>query len=179
LPKQLLTPTEINQLIILLKDVFTYISNLKDGNPLASDIQYPKLPPRLTESLAIHLLRRGLIPELKGCDFHFGGKEADIIGARGAEKFRIEVKGTTKGFEYFGEKDIRANYLMWFDFEELFRKGDIHFMLCVLPHRESRFSRPVKITIAGLKKLAQDDVEWRRYNSQDLLDRLITSSLNG
>lgn len=175
MPKQLLSAAEIDQLVTLLKDVFSYISNLKKNNSLAADIQYPKLPPRLTESLAIHLLRGGLIPELKGSDFQFGGKEADIIASRDTEKFRIEVKGTTKGFEYFGEKDIRANYLMWFDFEELFRKGERHFMLCVLPHRESRFGKPVKITIAGLRKLAMDDLQWRRYDIQDLLSNLISS----
>jgi hypothetical protein len=63
--RQMLSATEIDQFVFLLKDVFTYISNLKEKNPLAADIQYPKLPPKLTESLAIHLLRRGLIPELK------------------------------------------------------------------------------------------------------------------
>jgi hypothetical protein len=65
---------------------------------------------------------------------------------------------------------------MWFDFEELFRKGDKDFMLCVLPHRESRFRGPVKITIAGLKKIAPDELQWKRYDAQDLLDKLITSS---
>jgi hypothetical protein len=34
-------------------------------NPLAADIQCPKLPSRLTESLAIYLLRSGMISGLK------------------------------------------------------------------------------------------------------------------
>src|ERR1700676_3023238 len=97
--KRLLSPAEIDQFVFLLKDVFTYISDLKKKNPLAADIQYPKLPPKLTESLTIHFLRGSLISELKGYAFAFGGKEADIIANRGTEKVRIEVKGTTKGFE--------------------------------------------------------------------------------
>ena len=172
--RQLLTATEIDQFVCLLKDVFSYISDLKEKNPLAADIQYPKLPPKLTESLAIHLLRRGLIPELQGYGFRFGGNEADIIASRGPERVRIEVKGTTKGFEYFGEKDIRANYLMWFDFEELFRKSGDHFTLFILPHRESRFNTPLKITMSSLKKVAGGDLHETRYNIQDLL-RKITS----
>jgi hypothetical protein len=170
--RQLLSPAEIDHFIFLLKDVFTYISNLKEKNPLAADIQYPKLPSKLTESLAIHLLRRDLIPELKGYDFRFGGNEADIIATRGTEKVRIEVKGTTKGFEYFGEKDISAKYLMWFDFEELLREGGDHFTLYVLPHRESRFSGPLKITIASLKKVTGADLQLTRYNIQDLLRKM-------
>jgi hypothetical protein len=170
--RQLLSPAEIDQFIFLLKDVFTYISNLKEKNPLAADIQYPKLPSKLTESLAIHLLRHDLIPELKGYDFRFGGNEADIIAARETEKVRIEVKGTTRGFEYFGEKDIRAKYLMWFDFEELLRKGGNHFTLYILPHRESRFGGPLKITIGSLKKVTGVDLQLTRYNIQDLLRKM-------
>jgi hypothetical protein len=178
LARKLLSPPEIDQFVFLLKDVFTYISNLKERNPLAADIQYPKLPPKLTESLAIHLLRSGLIPELKGYSFRFGGNEADVIGSQGVNKVRIEVKGTTKGFEYFGEKDIKANYLMWFDFEELFRKGGENFILFVLPHRESRFSSPVKITISSLKKVAGLDLQLLTYNIRDLLSKIAPSSLD-
>jgi hypothetical protein len=159
LRRQILSPAEIEKLVLLLKGVFTYISDLKQKNALAADIQYPKLPPKLTESLAIHLLRTGLITELKGYDFRLGGNEADIIASHGTNRLRIEIKGTTKGFEYFGEKDIKANYLMWFDFEDLFRKGGENFILFVLPYRESRFSGPVKITINSLKKLAGVDLK--------------------
>lgn len=143
--------------------------SLKEGNPLARDIQFPKLPPRLTESIAIHLLRAGLIPELKGYEFEFGGKEADIIGINYGSRVRIEVKGTTKGFEYFGEKDIKASYLLWFDFEELFRKNQDSFTICVLRYRESRFSKPVKITLAGLRKIEGDQLQWKRYDVQELM----------
>jgi len=174
--RRLLSPAEIDQFLFLLKDVFTYISNLKEKNPLAADIQYPKLPPKLTESLAIHVLRGDLISELKGYEFHFGGNEADIIGTHGSSKVRIEVKGTTKGFEYFGEKDIKANYLMWFDFEDLFRKGGDNFILFILPHRESRFNGPVKITINSLKKLAGPDLQQKEYNTRDLLGKIASPS---
>lgn len=176
--RQPLSPAEIDQFVSLLKDIFTYISNLKERNPLAADIQYPKLPPKLTESLAIHLLRGGLISELKGYDFRFGGNEADVIGSRGSNKVRIEVKGTTKGFEYFGEKDIRADYLMWFDFEELFRKGGENFILFVLPYRESRFSGPVKITITSLKKMAGRDLQLLTYGIRDVLGEITSQSLD-
>jgi hypothetical protein len=54
-PKQLLSPNEIKQLIALLKVVFEYITELQI-NPTGKNIQYPKLPPKLTESLAIYLL---------------------------------------------------------------------------------------------------------------------------
>ncbi|MDG6926761.1 MAG: hypothetical protein JRN09_09445 [Nitrososphaerota archaeon] len=152
--------------------MFAYISNLKAAHPLARDIQFPKLPPKLTESIGIHLLRGGLIPELQGYEFRFGGNEADIIGQRGESRVRIEVKGTTKGFEYFGEKDIKASYLMWFDFEELFRKNQGSFTLCILPYREKRFEKPVKITLAGLKKIEGAQLQWKRYSVEGFLSTI-------
>lgn len=169
--KQILSPVEIDELVKLLKSVFAYISDLKEKNRLAADIQYPKLPPKLTESIAIHLLRRRLIGELDGYEFRFGGHQADIIGETGDKIVKVEIKGTTKGFEYFGEKDIKADYLLWFDFEELFRKGEKHFTLCILPHDLERFKGPVKITINGLKKIA-GNLQWTRYDMEDLLASL-------
>lgn len=142
---------------------------------MAKDIQFPKLPPKLTESIAIHLLRGGLIPTLRGFDFRFGGTEADIIGTNETSRVRIEVKGTTKGFEYFGEKDIKASYLLWFDFEELFRKNQNFFTLCVLPYRESRFSKPVKITLSGLKKIEGNQLQWRQYAVQEFMKTIAKS----
>jgi len=155
----------------LLKDVFAYISNLKERYPLAKDIQFPKLPPKLPESIAIHLLRGGLILTLRGYDFRFGGNEADIIGTNDTSKVRIEVKGTTKGFEYFGEKDIKASYLLWFDFEELFRKDQNLFTVCILPYRELRFRKPVKITLSGLKRIEGDQLQWKRYSVQEFMKK--------
>ena len=172
MPRKLLSPAEIDQFVILLKNVFDYISSLKEKNPLAEDIQYPKLPPKLTESIAMHLLRAGLIAELAGYEFRFGGNEADIIGLKGSSRLRIEVKGTTKGFEYFGEKDIKASYLMWFDFEQLFRNKQNYFTVCVLPYRESRFTKPVKITLSGLRKIEGNQLQWKQYDIRELLREL-------
>lgn len=112
---------------------------------------------------------------MRGFDFRFGGTEADIIGTNETSRVRIEVKGTTKGFEYFGEKDIKASYLLWFDFEELFRKNQNFFTLCVLPYRESRFSKPVKITLSGLKKIEGNQLQWRQYAVQEFMKTIAKS----
>ena len=172
--KKLLSPTEIQQLISLLKGVFAYISDLKVKNPLAANIQYPKLPPVLTESLAIHLLRKGEIKGLGRYEFQFGGNEADIIGRYAQTRLRIEVKGTTKGFEYFGEKDIHSDYLLWFDFADLLRKnnGDGHLRLYVVAQPGSHFDKPVKIVISRLKQIARNGVISLDYQLSSLLDQL-------
>ncbi len=105
---------------------------------------------------------------MKDWHFRFGGNEADIIGESEEKRTRIEVKGTTKGFEYFGEKDIKADYLLWFDFEEMLRNGKNNFTLCVLRRSQTNFTAPVKITIAGLRKIT-DNLQWTSYDIRDLL----------
>src|SRR5207237_353983 len=119
-----------------------------------------KLPPALTESLAMHLLRKGEIKGLGRYEFQCGGNEADIIGRYAQTRLRIEVKGTTKGFEYFGEKDIHSDYLLWFDFADLLRKnnGDGHLRLYVVAQPGSHFDKPVKIVISRLKEVARNGV---------------------
>ncbi|MDG6990061.1 MAG: hypothetical protein JRM99_01420 [Nitrososphaerota archaeon] len=172
--KKLLSPAEIQHLVLLLRDVFAYISDLKAKNPLAAYIQYPKLPPVLTESLAIHLLRKGEINGLSRYEFQFGGEEADIIGRDAKTKLHIEVKGTTKGFEYFGDKDIHSDYLLWFDFEDLLRKNrsDDHLRLYVIAHPGDHFDKPLKIVISRLKQVARSDVISHDYKLSSLLERL-------
>src|SRR2546422_4415211 len=176
--KKPLSPTEIQQLIILLRGVFAYISDLKAKHPLAAQIQYPKLPPGLTESLAIHLLRKGEIEGLSQYEYQFGGNVADIIGRDAQTRLRIEVKGTTKGFEYFGEKDIHSDYLLWFDFADLLRKnnGDGHLRLYVVAQPASHFDKPVKIVISRLKEVASNGVIALDYRLSSLLDQLASGS---
>jgi hypothetical protein len=171
--RKLLSADEINQFIILLREVFTYITDLKESHALAADIQYPKLPPKLSESIAIHLLQRGVIPQLAGCDFRFGGNAGDILAFNGEQPTsHIEVKGTTKGFEYFGEKDVRCDYLLWFDFEDIFRGQTDHFSLHIVSHPNSYFDKPVKIGIGKLKRLTRDHLISIDYKASELLPKL-------
>jgi hypothetical protein len=172
--KRLLSPVEIQQFITLLRGVFAYISDLKDKNPLAADIQYPKLPSRLTESLAVHLLRNGVISELVGYAFEFGGREADVIGTGGQGRRRIEVKGTTKSFEYFGPKDIQSDYLLWFDFADLIkgRRENDHFKLYVLTDAKKYFTGPLKIDISKFEQTARDHLGIFDYRASSLLEQI-------
>ena len=160
----------------LLKGVFAHIADLKAKNSLAAHIQYPKVPPSLTESLAIYLLQTGVIKGLGQCQFQFGGNEADIIGMNTQARFRIEVKGTTKGFEYFGEKDVKSDYVMWFDLADLLTgNGNDHLRLYVISHPSDHFDKPVKIVISRLKQIARNDVSSFDYGLSALLNHLAST----
>lgn len=54
----------------------------------------------------------------------FGGKVSDmVVELKNSKKIKIEVKATGKSaFEFFSDKDIMADYLIWLHFEDFFLK---------------------------------------------------------
>ncbi len=134
MPRELLSIENIKELNRLLRDVFNYINRLKKENKLANKIKYPQLPSIITESLALHLLKkREIIKELKEYNFNFGGNTADILGISNNKTIKIEVKSTAKSaFQYFGKKDISANFIIWFHFAEFFMNSEHVFRVCTI-----------------------------------------------
>jgi hypothetical protein len=158
--RSLLSISEIKELCELLRKVFSYITKLKGDKieyPLADKIKYPQLPSILSESLMIHLLKRKIIAsELSGFDFNFGGRIADILATKDGNIKRIEVKSTAKSaFEYFGEKDIISDYIIWVHFAEFFlnsRNAPITIFTIRNPARF--FQKPIKITLSKMRQIA-------------------------
>jgi hypothetical protein len=147
---------EIKTLNGLLRQVFGYITDLKTKEPLASKIKYPQLPSVLTESFAIHLLKRKFIlSELDGFHFDFGGRTADVLAIKDLRTIKIEVKATAKSaFEYFGEKDLSADYLLWFHFDEFYLNSNKTVIeVFVIKQPANYFSKPRKITLSQLKQI--------------------------
>jgi hypothetical protein len=156
MPKTCLTKDEIRTLTQLIRKVFVFLERLKARNVLAERIQYPKIPPILSESIAIHLIRDRKI--LRGLmnfrDVYFGGRESDLIVERGSRKLRVEVKSTGKNaFEYFGPKDISADCLVWVHFGDFFTRTTGRSVSVFTIARPSRyFAESVKITLDKLQK---------------------------
>ncbi len=50
----------------------------------------------------------------------FGGNVSDmVVELKNSKKIKIEVKATGKSaFEFFSDKDIKADYLIWLHFED-------------------------------------------------------------
>ena len=114
-----LTAEELTELAALLRRVFDCISQLKAANPAAAPIQYPKLPSIFSESLVL-LCGPVLFPHAK--NLRRGGAVADILFEAGNITKRVEVKATgQQAFQYFGQKDINADFLVWLAFAEFFQ----------------------------------------------------------
>ena len=171
MPRELISTKEIKELNELLRQVFEYIINLKKGYKLADKIKYPQIPSILTESLAIHLLKKGeIIPELTGFKFEFGGRTADILATKGSRIIKIEVKATAKSaFQYFGEKDITANYILWIHFADFYMSSkDTNIEMYIIKKPDDYFKRPVKITLSKLKQNLGENLEKRHFDIDSL-----------
>ncbi|RMG22753.1 MAG: hypothetical protein D6732_25430 [Methanobacteriota archaeon] len=110
-------------LIECLRKVFAYIRDLREKSPIAAEIQNPRIPSRFSENLAMFLLQKGEIRlGRKLVRIRLDRKKADVVAVDDAgQEIKIEVKATGKNnFQYFGKKDVQADYLVWLDFGDLF-----------------------------------------------------------
>lgn len=150
LSKTCLRWNEIVELTDLLTEVFSFISNLRNDNPLAKRIQYPKIPSILSESLCI-LEREKLFP---GCsNAIFGGQKCDIIVLfPDGTKKTAEIKATGQSaFQGLYKKDIAADFLVWVHFGRLFEEYDEDIKAYIMGNPKRIFTKPVKISLKKFK----------------------------
>jgi hypothetical protein len=142
---EVLSIEEIRDAMRILRTVFDCITDLRKTSPFAQHINYPKLPPILTESLTVQLIRRGkILPEFMNTEVERGSRMADILIDRG--RFKIEVKGTTAmSWVTLGKNDIVADYLVWIDFSNYFTTifDNISVHVFKSPGAYSKMGKPI------------------------------------
>jgi hypothetical protein len=170
MPKTCLTKDQIIELLGLLKNVFRYLEDLRVEHPLAKKIQYPKLPPSLSESIVFHLIKEKRILSSNIVSVDFGGRESDLTAiAEPLRVLKIEVKSTGENaFEYFGEKDIKADFLVWVHFSSFFHGNKQSFEIHVIEKPAKYFKEPVKITLSRLKETVGEDMKTLALSVDDL-----------
>jgi len=124
---RLLSKNEIGALVRCLSETSQFISKLRDREEIASYVQYPKIPPALSESLAVFAIRENKLLASHGPfkAVKLGGRVADIIATTDSGKtFRIETKAAgTEEFATFGPRDYEADFLLWMLFGDSIRSG--------------------------------------------------------
>ena len=158
--KDPLTKKQIGELAGLLLESFEWLQKLKTSHDLGYHIQFPKIPSVLSESIVAHLLkdgRLGVHPPNVFVEAELGGKQADIIcTTKDGDKILCEAKTTgNQGFQYFSDKDIRADLLVWVHFGPFFegvRSTPIMFFILEKPSLVFKQSR--KISLAAFKREA-------------------------
>jgi hypothetical protein len=143
-----LTLDEIEKLEILFTSVFSFLDTLRQLTPLAEEIQYPKIPTLLSESLVVRLHGRLFKGSVSA---KFGKPRSDIkvMMKDGTEKL-VEVKATGESaFEFLGKRDITTDYLVWVHFGRYFHDKKDPITIYTL-------SEPSKIFVAETKLVLKD-----------------------
>ena len=150
--KRLLSINEMKNVNLTMKEIFIYIKKINSGRIIS--IKNPQIPAPLSESLALHLLKRGLIPELEGFSFDFGGSDSDIKAVNGEKTLKIEVKATSeKEFQKFTKKDVKANYLIWINFDKFHKvEEDVPINAFIIKDPKKQRIKIGRITLDKLKK---------------------------
>jgi hypothetical protein len=167
----MLTIREILDLIGIIRRLNSWLENERDQNQIARLIQYPKTPPALSESLAIHLLEnRRIIENVAFTEIQQGGRIADITARLGQDLKRIEVKATTSGFQHFSENDINADYLIWIDLYNPLRMNQETLDIFVLPNPRDHFRNPGRIVLANFLRITGDNtIRYENFNLNEFL----------
>lgn len=169
MPKRLLTQDEIKQVNKRMRSVFKYITDIRKLK-FGDNIKFPQIPPIISESLAFHLLNKGvLLPRLRAQGFHFefGGRVCDILAIKNKKKLKIEVKATGKHeFQYFGKKDINADYMIWINYKDFYFNPRItHITLYTTGSIKNIYREPVKIRLNEFLKKSQKGLLKKKYKA--------------
>lgn len=168
---RLLNLKEIRELISLIRRDFKHKIELRKESRLAEKIKFPSIPSNLTESLTIHLLKNyNILPELSGFKIDFGGRTSDILATNIGLQKTIEVKATGKSaFEFFSDKDIKADYIIWLHFGDFFLKEDSKIIeIYVIYEPKKYFNKSQKITLNQLKQIVKDNLKIIKFNMDNL-----------
>src|SRR3990170_4440475 len=122
-------------------------------------------------SLLSEVFEHRIVPNINAQGISFGGREADIVvETSSGEALKIEVKATgSSAFEYFGEKDIASDYLVWIHFGSFFMNAGERFIdIFIIRDPSQYFSGPVKITLRKFRELIGTNVQQLRLNIDEL-----------
>ena len=139
----------------LFTSVFSYLDTLRTLTPLAQTIQYPKIPAIFSESLVVRLHKR----LFKGStNAEFGKPESDVrVSFPNDVSKRVEVKATGESaFEFFGKRDLAADYLVWVHFGRYFHGKKDSISIYCLPLPSVYFQSETKITLKDFLKKVSD-----------------------
>jgi hypothetical protein len=134
-PMMLLTWEQIATVLRELGDVRQYVDSRRSVEPLAAHIQFPKMPPTVTESIVALLIRQSelLLPGVSNVTDVVKRPNGDLLVEADSQQWSVEVKGTADNrFTHLSRKDVAADYLVWFAFDAdwpLSRRAEAHVIV--------------------------------------------------
>lgn len=167
-----MTKVEILQLFSIINEMNEWLNAKRERNVLAQHIQFPKTPPALSESIALNLLiDKDILPDIEFENLQLGGNVADIIGEINKKDIKIEIKATVADFQYFGEKDIKADYLIWINLVNPLRHNNGNIDIYVLPNPKKYFKKTRKISLNPFLTKTKSTIEVYKIDIFEYLNR--------
>jgi hypothetical protein len=183
---------EIKSLIFAVGETYRWMLDLRERSRVARHIQYPKIPPILSESIVVYAIRHGkLLPSIRpSLESVMRGRRAtaDVVAIRNERpwpypvppslaqvpELYIEIKGTGCGeFAGFGDKDYDAHILLWLLFGNRLFGGGLGVMdVLVCPHPienlRPEFDRPKRVTVGQLTSNWNGEIERQHLDLREL-----------
>ncbi len=135
---------------------------MKSGSVGGALIQYPKLPPSISETLAARwLVHADIYPA--ATEIRRGGG-ADLLVSGPDQTWRVEVKGSgTSEFQTFGSKDYDCDLLIWIRFGDAALLGEEGFVRATLipTPRDSIGNLGARVTHAAARSALRPGFEIR------------------
>lgn len=157
MPTPLSTPDILN-LISILRNAFKAALIQRDSHLLAKHIQLPKIPSILSEAIIASLIeKKRILNELHVIELSSNHGLADIVARTKDRVIKIEVKSTGESaFQQLGEKDIKADVLVWLHFDRFFIDEKVNSFEVFIIHNPAHRLTAGKITLSNLRALLPD-----------------------
>ncbi len=169
--QKILTRKEIWDFILSLKAYFKNLTKLREIDPYAHYIQYPKIPSILSESIIYHLIvDKKILSELDIISAKREHRVADIVLYTEVGTKNVEVKSTGgNAFQNLGKKDINADYLIWLHFDKFFTNEMIsEVSMYIVSDPNKYFFKTGKINLKKFR-IAFPSIQCITLNTKELL----------
>jgi len=157
MPRTRKSKDDIRELIKQYRDLFQYYREK------AYSIPKPRLTPTLSESLLAYLLEDNRVRlgthTIRNVTFSRTGGDLTFQSSDG-KTIRVEVKSTAEcAFQYFGQKDCDADYLVWMHFGNMLRTSESNTIEVIvitgpdLRAKKNQLPQSMKVTLDRIREV--------------------------
>ena len=165
--KNLLSKQEIQESLNCLKEIFTFIEKKSIELAIPDVLKKPQISAKISESIAYYLIqKKELLSDVNLKTIQFGGSQSDILIN---DKIKIEIKATRKDFQYFSNKDVSCDFLIWIDFKSYFENSN-HIHVYELEKPKKYYSKDVKLSLDKFKVMCGSSLKVTEFDLSSFLD---------
>ena len=151
MPRRPLSLKQVRDLVCAMRVASASTTALHQHFPMGKYIKYPPIPQVLSESIALHALREGLIPDIASGVFELGSRkdDSDIVALSRGARLKIEIKATgDKAFQRWSNGDIESDYVIWIHFGTYFQgPEEIPITFYVVPEVGNYYSKTGHVSL--------------------------------